>query len=104
MTKILNLDELAEESRTIRLGGEVHEVVGMSVEGYIKIQKVLAELKEDASDAEKMTASVELITAAVPSLKVETLMRMPLERLNLITDFLNAPATTAEEVAGDEKK
>jgi len=104
MAKVLNLDSLSEETRSITLNGVTHEVVGMSVDSYIKVQKVLENLKEEDDLPTKMKASVEMISAAVPTLKEDVLRAMSMEKLNMIIEFVNGPTPEVEGEGEVEKK
>lgn len=104
MTKILNLDDLVEEKRTIRLNGVVHEVVGMTVESFIKTQEIIKKLGESTETADQLEASAALINAAVPTLSLEALRSMKMERLNMIVEFLNMGVEESAAEGEAEKK
>jgi len=105
MTKVLNLDSLTEEKRTITLNGVTHEVIGMSVEAFIKMQKISEALGETESIGEKMKATVDMIVATVPTLDAQVLMAMPLEKVSMIASFINGVEPETEpEAEGDEAK
>lgn len=89
MTKVLNLDALAEkEVRELSLRGKTYKVREMSVADFIATSRLAQEISDDASFAEQMEASVKLIQRAVPEISVEDLHTLNLEQLAAVAKFV----------------
>lgn len=89
MTKLLNLDTLGKEPRTLVIDGVEHVVEDMSVENFIKTTKVAEQLAEsNAPLSEQVAAASDLIHRAVPTLSVERLSKLPVRHLQTIVAFV----------------
>jgi hypothetical protein len=89
-TNYLNLDELAQEKRVLKLFGVEYEMKEMTVEDFIKVTtdaKRLEDKKEKLSPAEHATFMIDLVQISFPDCPREVLMRLSLERLSLILAF-----------------
>jgi hypothetical protein len=105
MTKILNLDELEGPSdKLLKFKGVDHVFHPLTVGEFIA-QAKRAEAKDAAGDtkvSESVEYMVELIVRAFPTVKTEDLQGLPLERLRVITDFVNDVVSTEAAVGSPE--
>ena len=88
MTKLLNVDILSSEVRTLVLGGEEHDVIEMSVENFLETTKAAEVLQaSDAPLSEQVEKAVELILRSVPTAPRALLLKTPLRHLQTIVAF-----------------
>lgn len=110
MTKILNLDELATEVRSITMKGVEHPVLETSVESFIAGSKLTDSIDDETPIAVRLIVTVKSIMLSVPTLDESLLMKMPMEKLTMIAKFvrgdddLDAPEAGAVEEGADGKK
>jgi len=89
MAKFLNLNDLAsQEVREIQIGAEVHRVMEMSVDAFIRTTQVAESLGDEASIAKQMDAAVDMILLAVPTLKKEQIRALSVDQLQALTKFI----------------
>lgn len=111
--KILNLDTLPTKAprRQVTLGGVSYDVQEMSVEDFIETNLAAERLEADNNPKAQMAEMVASVKRAVPTVPVDELNRLPLEKLGVLVAFIRGifdpekgdlPTTTVEE--GDEKK
>lgn len=96
MTKLLNVDALSSEQRTLEIGGVQYVVNEMNVENFIATTKD-AEMLQDSNAP--LTAQVEsavaLVQRSVPDCPREILMRVPLRHLQVIVGFVRGDEVEA---------
>jgi hypothetical protein len=121
--EIFNVDALAEVKRRIRLKGVVHDVIELSVQGFINNITAAeanekARLAADAAGGEVTAAevlrrtiedNVSSILESIPSAPREDLLAMPLRSLAKILEFIrgeldgNVVAASSTEGATEKK-
>ena len=94
--KTLNLDALAKTNRTITLGGRDYAVEEMTVENFIETTKAAEKLGSDASLVDQMSAAVEMILRTVPSIERDVLLKLSLDKLTTIVQFVRGDFDVAE--------
>jgi hypothetical protein len=103
MTKILNIDTLSSDQRTIVLGGVEHEVLEMSVENFIATTKQAELLQStDAALTAQVESAIDLIQRSVPSAPRETLLKLKLRHLQTIVAFVRGDDVQEEALAQPE--
>ena len=110
--KLLNLDELAPTAkRTVRLNGENHEVVEMSVGKFIDSMKKANELQKLAESGaeipvhETFNAMIDTVAVALPTCQREVLAGLTFDKLALLMKFINgddAPIVAGQTPLNDE--
>lgn len=101
--KVLNLDDLAKTNRSLTLGGVTYEVEEMTVENFIETTKAAEKLeKEDGSIVNQVSATIDLIVRSIPTIKTETLRKLPLEQLSTIVKFIRGDLDEKETVPAAE--
>lgn len=112
MAKIFNVDELAKEERSIVLKGKTHAVNEMSVDSYLKTMKIANDLdspeKKNSQEAQ-ISAVVQTIALAIPTITAEELRALPFDQMNAIAQFVRGEvpdalkdAVASVEVTTDE--
>lgn len=103
MTKILNLDKLSKGSdRALTINGVNYPVVAMSVENFIETTRTVEELsKGEATMADQITATVDLICRLVPTAPRDQLVKYELEMLNTIASFVRGEDVAEQEAAAE---
>ena len=88
--KVLNLDEvLVTDARELVLGGTTYVVKEMSVEDYIDATSTGERIKVDPTNIDlQMRETARLIARQVDGLKEATLMKLPLEKLYAIPEYV----------------
>jgi len=107
MTKVLNLDNLAEgKERELVLFGKTYKVLGMTVANFIATTKAAEKLTDESTFAEQVEATVETIQRAVPGIEREVLLTLSLEQLRAVIEFVRGEEPEGAEpvVEGDEAK
>jgi len=107
MTKVLNLDNLADGERELVIKNKSYKVKGMTVENFIATTKAAEKLTETSSFSEQIEATIATIQRSVPDIEKETLMDLSLEQLRAVVDFVrgeDAPLGAEEVQEGDEAK
>lgn len=104
MTKILNIDTLSSDQRTVVLGGVEHQVLEMSVENFIETTKAAELLQStDATLTAQVESAVSLIMRSVPTVSRETLVKIPLRHLQTIVGFVRGDDVKEEAVNPEAK-
>lgn len=100
--KILNLDKLdTKEGRQLVIRGKSHPVEEMTVENFIATTRA-AEKIADASIADQIEATVEMIVRSVPTVDRSDLVKLSLESLQAIVAFVRGDAVDGvEQVEGE---
>ncbi len=88
--KVLNLDQVEKVSRTLVLNGKSYDVPQMSVENFITTTRKSAELekREDATIADQIEETVEMIARSIPSIDKKILKGISLQNLEKIMSFV----------------
>jgi len=103
MTKILNIDTLVSDQRSIVLGGVDHEVLEMSVENFIATTKQATKLQnENAALTDQVESAVDLIIRSVPTAPRDLLLKTPLRHLQTIVGFVRGDDVQEEAVKAEE--
>lgn len=92
-TKILNLDDLeVGVEKSFILKGHTHSMTPLSVEAYLKQVKRLEAMKAEAAGSaeENLHFMIDTIIEAFPTVPREDLLSLSFERLNKLTEFINA--------------
>jgi len=96
MTKILNIDTLTSDQRTLVLGGVEHPVVEMNVDNFIATTKAAEELQStNAPLTAQVESAVSLIIRSVPTVSRDTLNKVPLRHLQTIVAFVRGDEVEA---------
>lgn len=113
MTKLLNLDDIAIDSkRTVIFGGEEHKVVDFDIESFIKFQGHFKAFSDayNSTNLEDMRKVVDetvaMVKIGVPTFPHEQIKRLnPLQMMALVSMIANLiPDADAETQEGMEKK
>jgi hypothetical protein len=104
--KILNLDKIAPQpTRSMLLGGVKHPILPMTVENFIlTTEKVQQLATTDATYADQINSTIEMILRSVPSLTHEMLNSRALDELNTIATFVRGEDVDGQEDEADEGK
>lgn len=113
MTKLLNLDDIAVDSkRTVIFGGEEHKVVDFDIESFIKFQGHFKTFSEayNSNNLEDMSkvvdSTIEMVKIGVPTFPLDQVKRLnPLQMMALVSMIANLiPEADAETQSGMEAK
>lgn len=111
MTKVLNLDELAEIQRELVIGGRSYKVKSMTVEGFLAITKLAEKLNDESTFAEQIDSTITTIQCSVPDITREVLINLSLEQMKLVVEFVRGEtpegvteAAKPEKGTGAKKK
>lgn len=91
--RILNLDEMVADEPQAKIvwKGQEHEVLGLTVETYLRAQQ-LQQVAQDGvrSETEQFAANLEFLFALVPALadRRSEIMRMKLPKLQKLLEFV----------------
>lgn len=99
--KILNLDKIAPQpTRSIVMGGVKHPILPMTVKNFVITSTSVETLeKGDATYAEQVNSTVDMILRSVPTIPRAELEERALEELNTIATFVRG-----EDVDGQEEE
>lgn len=94
-TKYLNLDEVAdvEVRKVIKIDGEDHEFVPLTVGAFIKQEQLsakLARLGDDAPLSDVLGTMVDMVALVFPGCPREKLEALSFRKLNAIIEFTRA--------------
>jgi hypothetical protein len=102
MTKIINLDAVADEASVIiEVNGKKHEMVKPTVRSFIANMKLIEELGLNPSPVKEMEGGIEIIRRAFPSITEDELLDWTLDRIQKLVDISRAAA--GEVVTEDEQ-
>lgn len=103
---VLNLDELSKQTRTITIKGQSHEVIDMTVEDFIETTKAIEEMekKEKVSDVDEVVSAIGIISRRVPTLSVDELNKLSMEKLSLIMKFIQGQMDEEKAAKGEIKE
>lgn len=105
MTKVLNIDTLSSDPRTLVLAGVEHEVLEMSVENFIETTKQAELLQNtDAALTAQVEAAVDLIQRSVPTAPRDLLLKLKLRHLQTIVAFVRGDDVQEEALAQPEEQ
>jgi len=106
--KMLNLDKLgAAEQRELVLCGTTYAIGAMSVENFVATTRAAEKLGAEASIADQIEATVEMVKRAVPEIDAAVLSKLSLPQLQAIVAFVRGDDVEGQEetpVEGDEGK
>lgn len=95
--KVLNLDKLdSKQVRQLVIGGKSYPVEEMTVGNFIETTRS-AERVAEASIADQIEATVEMIQRSVPTLERSLLEKLSLEQLQTIVAFVRGDAVEGVE-------
>lgn len=108
MTKVLNLDSIAKETRVLKLDGVSYPMKETSVRDYIELTKRAEEIekKGDESLSTRIEFLVDAILMSFPTCSAEVLNARTFEELNAISEFARdgaIPDGTDDEGASEKK-
>lgn len=113
--KLLNIDEVAEVTRTLKIKGTEYPVLEGSVGQFLDanaLSDAASKAVEDRDGTVMVTQFIDLIRAQVPTLPVEVIREFSFSKLRLVLDFVQgglddeakpeapAPASAGEGEAG----
>lgn len=112
MAKILNVNELAQESKVLKLNGNSHTMRKITVEDFMNSVKEVEELQEEANDEDKeipvhvqIERMVDMIVEAFPTCPREELLALEFVQVNAILEFTVEKLDEGEdEGKGDKQK
>lgn len=102
--KVLNLDEvLTTDPRELVLNGQTYTINEMSVEDYVEVTKTAEKLGEGASVELQMNETARMIARQVPGLTQQQLMKLPVEKLYAIAEFVRGvdPEQILKKASGE---
>lgn len=85
---VFNVDDLTKESRAVIVNKRQHEIVEMTVDGYLTAIKTAQVLKGKPTEEEQVNALVETVHAAIPTLPKEEIRAIPIVKLTAISNFI----------------
>lgn len=89
MTDLLNLDELAEVSKQVKLHGEVYEMKEASVREYIAFQRDAKKLEANGDDGlEEFEMSIRMISLMFPDIPEDVLSSLTFSQLSKIIQLI----------------
>lgn len=89
MAQVLNLDEIhVSEPRVLIMNKVEHPIEELSVETYIEVSATAKRLQGETDQAVLMTETVRLIKRQVPSVAESALMKLSLEKLMAVSEFV----------------
>lgn len=102
-TKFLNLDELAPAvAVTVKLDGTDHQLKEMNVEDFAWVQSKMKTLEKGGESGEYLTALCEMINRSFPTISVERMRSLSLNKLEKLLEFTLNLATQGAEVKVEE--
>lgn len=108
MAKILNLDGLSKETRSVRIGGVAYRMKDISVGDFIDITKRADEIAEQkGSIIEQIEFLIDTVAISFPDCPKDVLRNRTMEELNALVAFArdgSLPEGAAVEGDEDEKK
>lgn len=106
MTKVLNLDNLADAARELVIKGKSYPVKGMTVQAFIAITQAAEKLTDESTFAEQIGATVDTIILNVPTIGREVLLDLSLDQLRAVMEFVRGevPAGATEVEATETGK
>lgn len=110
MSKVLNLDELAQEERVLTLKGTSYAMKEMSVQEFISATrdaekeqaKATAEGATELELSEVMEKLVDMISDSFPTCPKDELNSLKMHQINAILEFMKGDVE--EQVGEDVKK
>lgn len=104
MAKVLNLDAFAskQEERKLIINGVSHVIVGMTVENFIETTKAAERISGDASIADQVEATMDMIQRSVPTVGRDLLSKCSLDQLQAITAFVRGDNVDEAETEGEQ--
>jgi hypothetical protein len=105
MAKILNLDKLQKTSdRKLKINGVDYAIEPMSVENFIETTRTVERLvKEGATVADQIEATVDMICRSVPTAPRDALKKYQLDTLDTIATFVRGEDVEEQEAAAAEE-
>lgn len=101
MTKLLNVDALESDQRTLQIAGVEYKVLEMNVENFIATSKDAEQLQDSGAPlTRQIESAVDLIRRSVPDCPREVLMAVPLRHLQVIVGFVRGDEVEASPEAG----
>jgi hypothetical protein len=111
MTKIINLDAVADEpSVIIEVDGKRHPMVKPTVASFLANMKLVEELGLNPSPVKEMEGGIAIIRRAFPSITEKEMQAWPLERIQRLVDISRSMAgevatqNEAEATSGNAPK
>ncbi len=99
MSKMLNLDEFAKPKKSVTFRGKTYEVNDMTVEVFVQLTAASAKISDDASFADQLKATLEMIKLYIPTMEQETLDSMSFDQVTVLAQFVRGEVAAAEEGA-----
>jgi len=98
--KILNLNKIAPQStHRIVLNDVSHAILPMTVENFVLTTAKVEELNQNnASYAEQVESTVDMILRSIPTLTRDELMDRSLDELNTVAAFVRGEDVDGQEV------
>ena len=97
MAEMLNLDDLAQEVRVLKLKGKEHPMTEMTVETYINVVRLSEEIEDDMPVSDQLDIMIKMIKMSFPTLSEKEMKGLSIDQLNAITDFAQANIGEAAE-------
>jgi hypothetical protein len=88
MAKILNLDKLVAERRSVKLFGKEYPIEEMTVDNFLVTSAEAEALKDEKSIPKQVAATVQMLRRSLPSCPEEVLRKIPLAQLQVLTAFV----------------
>lgn len=88
MAKILNLDEMVPEERTLIHKGVEHEVGKLTLGDYLRFQKANEEYVKAGNEMDKMQYGLKAVRLVIPTLPEEEVAGLHLSQLMALMDFV----------------
>lgn len=104
MTQLLNLDDLAEIQKQIKLSGEVYVMKEASVKEYIQFQrdaKILTS-KKNTDEFEDLELSMRMVGMCFPDIPKSVMDTLSFTMLHKILDFVHQTSDELAQAAEEE--
>lgn len=104
MTRVLNVDGLAQEKREIVLNGKTHEIKELSVDGFLATMDFAKSKEGDTSTGSGIDSAVHMILLAIPTLTVSDIRALPPQHMWAIVNFIQGDVPDEIKQAVSEAK
>ncbi|PHM52398.1 hypothetical protein [Xenorhabdus hominickii] len=105
MAKLLDLDALIPEKKTIKISGNIYTVAHMTVGLFALAQHYQTQDIASKSPVEQLHAGIELVGKLLPEMNEEQIQNLPIEFIqSIIVHAFQDGEATNEQHAGEEAK
>ncbi len=88
MGKLLNLDELVPENRTLIYKGVQYEVGAIPLRDYLAYQRESSQFAKSKDEGDQLKAGMRAVSLVVPTLPADELQGMNLRQIKALMEFV----------------